>query len=153
MKSAAMRRARVEDAAQIRELVVSAYAHYPSRIGVRPAPLDLDYATEIAEKEVWLASIDGEPRGVLVIRCDGERVIVDNVAVAPDAQRSGLGRALLAQAEARAAALGAVELRLLTHELMTENRRIYERLGWEPIEAPPDERFSRVHFRKPVSRE
>jgi len=33
---------------------------------------------------------------------------------------------------------------------MTENRAFYEHLGWEQIEAPPDEAFSRVYFRKRI---
>jgi hypothetical protein len=34
---------------------------------------------------------------------------------------------------------------------MTENGALYEHLAWEPMEAPPDERFSRVYFRKRIA--
>lgn len=61
-----MRRARSSDAAAIRELVLRAYAHYPDRVGMRPAPMDADYEQEIAHKEVWVAPTEGTPSGVIV---------------------------------------------------------------------------------------
>ncbi len=33
---------------------------------------------------------------------------------------------------------------------MTENRALYEHLGWEQIETPPGERMPRVYFRKRI---
>lgn len=65
-------------------------------------------------------------------------------------QGTGLGRALLANAERRAAELKLGELRLLTHELMTDNRAFYTALGWTRLDAPVDERLPRVYFRKTV---
>ena len=145
------RRARAEEAAEIAALVRAAYAPYPARIGARPAPMDADYEREIALNEVWVAPGGGAIEAVMVLSHADDHLFVDNLAVAPAAQGSGRGRALLAHAEARAAALGLPELRLLTHELMTENRAIYEHLGWRQTEAPADERLGRVYFRKPTA--
>jgi len=78
--------------------------------------MDSDYAREIAEKEVWVYTTDGEVRGVLVLRREPDHLFIDNLAVAPWAQSAGIGRALLEHAGARGVALGVPELRLLTHE-------------------------------------
>jgi N-acetylglutamate synthase-like GNAT family acetyltransferase len=145
------RRARAGEAAEIAALVRAAYAHYPARIGIRPAPMDADYERLIAVDEVWVAPAEGEIEAVLVLHHGGDHLFVENVAVAPGAQRSGRGGALLAHAEDRATALEVPELRLLTHELMTENREIYAHLGWEPTPPPAGERYGRVYFRKPVT--
>jgi len=88
--------------------------------------------------------------GVIVLRRETDHLFVDNVAVAPAAQGTGLGRALLAHAESRAVELDLGELRLLTHELMTENRAVYAALGWEHLDPPADEKLRRVYFRKAV---
>ena len=113
--------------------------------------MDADYAQAIATNEVWVAARDDGLVGALVLRPEHDHLFVDNVAVDPEAQGTGIGRALLEQAERRAIALGLPELRLLTHELMTENREMYERLGWEETEHRLEGRFSRVYFRKPVT--
>ena len=145
-----MRRAQVADSEDIGRLVAEAYAHYPARIGARPAPMDADQAREIVEKEVWVCPPEGEIQGVLVLRQEPTELWVDNLAVGPKAAGSGVARALLDHATVRGKARGARELRLLTHELMTENRALYDHLGWEQIETPPYERMSRVYFRKRI---
>jgi|GEM_PF-1580581 len=53
------------------------------------------------------------------------------LAVRTGAQARGLGRVLLARAEARAAAAGCTELTLLVHEGNTRARRLYARAGFE----------------------
>lgn len=56
--------------------------------------------------------------------------MLDNVAVAPEAQGRGLGRELLAFAEQRASDAGFREIRLYTNEAMTKNIDLYERFGY-----------------------
>jgi GNAT superfamily N-acetyltransferase len=70
------------------------------------------------------------------------------VAVDPERQGAGIGRTLLERAEGRASEEGVDELQLLTHELMTQNRAMYARMGWEETEQRDEEGFSRVYFRK-----
>jgi len=72
------------------------------------------------------------------------------VAVAPDAQHSGVGRALLAFAERRALGAGVRELRLYTHERMTANIALYERLGYRITWRAEEDGFARVHMAKTV---
>ena len=54
-----------------------------------------------------------------------------NVAVHPDRKGAGLGRALIALAEAEARDQGYRELRLTTHAEMPENVSLYNHLGWQ----------------------
>jgi len=145
-----LRRAQPEDAPAVAALVEAAYAHYPARIGGRPRPMDADYPQEIELHEVWVGPDQGPIEAVLVLHRATDHLWVENVAVAPPAQGRGLLRTLLAQANSRADELSLPELRLLTHQLMTENRAIYEHLGWEPMPASPDGHAALVYFRKPV---
>jgi N-acetylglutamate synthase-like GNAT family acetyltransferase len=143
-----VRRATPADARAIESLVELAYARYVERMGMRPAPMDVDYAVEIAEREVWVAPRERPPVGVLVVHPEADHLFVHNVAVDPAQQGRGLGKALLGLAERRAEELGLCELRLLTNELMTENRAIYAHLGWEETEVRSEHGYRRAYFRK-----
>src|SRR3954452_12200829 len=142
------RRAVAEDAPAISELVEAAYAGYVERIGLRPAPMDVDYVDEIATREIWVLPGADRLDAALVVHSEADHLFVHNIAVVPERRGEGLGRALLEFAERRAAELGLPELRLLTNELMTENRAMYEHLGWEEIEQRVEHGYSRVYFRK-----
>ena len=78
--------------------------------------------------------------------------MVENVAVEPDRQGGGLGPTLLEFAERQASgARASGELRLYTHERMTENIELYERLGWTEYDRLAEHGFARVFMRKPVT--
>jgi ribosomal protein S18 acetylase RimI-like enzyme len=96
---------------------------------------------------------DSDVAGVLVLRPDGDALMVENVAVDPARQGEGLGRALLTFASDQAAVRGVEELRLYTHELMTSNIDLYERLGWEEYDRLEQHGFARVFMRKRVDAE
>ena len=120
---------------RLREIVERAYAPYVPRIGMRPLPMDDDYAARVARGQVWVARRPSVDALIVLVPEDGY-LLVDNVAVAPEAQRQGLGRRLLEFAEAHARASGYDELRLYTNEKMVENRRLYARLGYEKLGRP-----------------
>lgn len=136
------------DARAIQSLVEIAYAGYVERMGRRPVPMDVDYALEIAEREVWVLPREGRIVGVLVVHAEPDHLFVHNVAVDPALQGRGLGKALLELAEQRARELGLDELRLLTNELMIENRALYAHLGWEETDVRSEHGYRRVYFRK-----
>ena len=137
-----------EDAAAIGDLVRASYAKYVERIGKEPAPMLEDYAALIGAGEVW-ASVEGEEvLGVLVMRPAEDHLFVGNVAVAPDHQGEGLGRELMAFAEAGARKDGLPEIRLYTNEKMRENVAIYAKLGFEETERKLDGGYRRVFMRK-----
>jgi ribosomal protein S18 acetylase RimI-like enzyme len=142
------------DVESIRALVERAYAPWVPIVGLRPGPMDADYEALVAEGDVFvLAAAEAVPdvAGVLVLRPDGDALMVENVAVHPDHQGRGFGQALLEFAESQARARGVAELRLYTHELMTGNIELYRRLGWEEYERRASDGFSRVFMRKAVT--
>ena len=145
-----IRPASEDEAAALRALVEAAYAHYVPRIGGRPDPMDWDYAALARDREVVVAEVDGALAGVLVLGDDQEYGFhIANVAVAPAAQGAGVGRALLELAEERGRQRGADSVLLWTHELMTENRALYTRIGYVE-EEPPLGAGPLVYLRKPL---
>jgi GNAT superfamily N-acetyltransferase len=149
---AVIRLATAREAPAIGDLVERAYGPWVPIVGLRPAPMDADYAALIAEGDVFVAG-DSDVAGVLVLRPDGDALMVENVAVDPGRQGEGLGRALLSFASDQAAVRGIEELRLYTHELMTSNIELYERLGWEEYDRLEQHGFARVFMRKRVDAE
>ena len=141
----------MDDLAAIRRIVREAYAQYVPRIGREPAPMTADYAALLEAGEVWVAAAaDGSVVGVLVLQPEAESLLLENVAVAPEAQGRGIGRALIAHAEQRARELGLPEVTLYTNEKMTENQGLYPALGYEETGRRREDGYDRVYFRKQV---
>jgi ribosomal protein S18 acetylase RimI-like enzyme len=147
----AIRLAQREDVEAIRSLVERAYSPWIQVIGLRPGPMDSDYAGLVEEGDVYVWAAP-DVIGLLVLRrADGGALMVENVAVDPAAQGRGLGPALLDFAEAQARERGIEEMRLYTHERMTSNIELYERLGWTEYERVAQHGFERVFMRKQVN--
>jgi GNAT superfamily N-acetyltransferase len=126
-----IRAARPEDRAAVEQIVGDAYSVYIERIGKPPGPMLDDYAQLIADGRVSVhEDADGEIEGIIVLLPKPDHLLLDNIAVRPDRQGSGIGRRLIAFAEREARRLGAAELRLYTHEKMTENIALYTRIGF-----------------------
>lgn len=132
----------------VRRLVRDAYALYVPRIGREPAPMTADYAELVVAGEVTVAVEDGAIVGVLVLRPGPDSLLVENVAVAPAAQGHGIGRALLAHAEARARELELDRVALYTNAKMTENLSFYPALGYVEVDRRHEQGFERVFFEK-----
>ncbi|HEY4225660.1 MAG TPA: GNAT family N-acetyltransferase [Pseudolysinimonas sp.] len=142
---------RAQDGPAMRELARNAYAMYVERIGREPAPMTADYA-EIAESGgAVLAWREGILIGMLVARVEGGALLIDNIAVAPDAQGSGLGSALLLEAERVAREAGAAEVRLYTNEAMTENLAFYGHRGFIQTHRAVVDGFRRVFLSKRIA--
>ena len=144
----ALRPARAADLPAVRALVARAYGQYVARIGKPPGPMLDDYAARIAEGAVQVLEEDGRLVGLLVLLPEADHLLLDNVAVDPAAQGRGHGRRLVAAAEDEARRLGLPELRLYTHELMTENVVMYERLGFVETHRGQQAGYARVFMRK-----
>jgi ribosomal protein S18 acetylase RimI-like enzyme len=150
---AGIRLAQPADCAAVTACVRLAYTRYVAQIGREPAPMGADYAELIAHGAVYvIATATGAGvHGVLVLKRQDHTLWIENVAVHPDHQHHGLGRALLAFAEQHARTAALSELRLYTHELMVENIALYQRLGYIEVDRREDEGFRRVFMRKPVA--
>jgi ribosomal protein S18 acetylase RimI-like enzyme len=136
------------DAPAVAACVRAAYAHYVERIGREPAPMTADYGRLIAAGEVWMIRAGEGIAGVLVLRPQPPALLIENVAVAPEHQGRGLGRALMAFAEEHARAAGLAEVVLYTNERMTENLRFYPALGFTETGRAMQDGFARVFYRK-----
>jgi ribosomal protein S18 acetylase RimI-like enzyme len=125
-----LRPATIADVPRLTELVQAAYGHYVERLGGPPRPMTDDYAAVVRRNQVTVAERGGVLVGVVVLGIDDEGLFVDNVAVDPAHQGSGVGRALLEHAETVARRGGFDSIYLYTHELMTENLALYSRFGY-----------------------
>jgi len=146
IRAARIRPAGPEDLDAIRRIARAAYALYVPRIGREPAPMVADFTASIAAGAAWVA---GAPVvGFVVAYRRGDHWHLENVAVEPSAQGTGLGGALIAHVEAMARAAGAVAVELYTNARMTENMSLYPRLGYTETGRALENGFDRVFYRK-----
>jgi ribosomal protein S18 acetylase RimI-like enzyme len=138
----------VPDLTAIRALVEAAYAPWIAAIGRRPGPMDDDYAARVTAGEVLVAEDAGRLVALLVTERHADHLLIDNIAVVPAAQGRGLGRAMLAAAEAEARAAGLWRLRLYTHALMASNIGLYRRAGFTETARITEKGFDRVYMEK-----
>ena len=136
------------DVSAIAKIVVEAYRHYISRIGKPPGPMLDDYADRVSEGVVWVIEEGSIVAGLIVLLPRSDYLLLDNIAVSPARQGVGLGRRLLAFAEAEAARRGHREIRLYTHKMMTENQRLYDAIGYEETGRATEAGYDRVFMRK-----
>jgi GNAT superfamily N-acetyltransferase len=143
-----LRKAEPADVAELRAIAAAAYEPYVARIGRPPAPVTADYASAVGLGQVWVAVGDGRIAGLLVLVSAPDHLLLENVAVRPAAQGTGIGARLLALAEDQARRLGLAEIRLYTNVAMTENLVYYPRHGYVETHRGESDGFSRVYFAK-----
>jgi ribosomal protein S18 acetylase RimI-like enzyme len=135
-----------EDA--IRSLVRRAYALYVPRMGKEPGPMLDDYGARVAEGSAYVLECDNTLCGALVLLDYPDHLLLDNVAIDPAYQSRGLGRILIDFAEDEAQRRGYGEIRLYTHQTMTENASMYAALGYEETARGEQAGYDRVFMRK-----
>ena len=144
-----IRRARAEDRETVEAIVREAYSIYIPRMGKPPGPMLDDYGKLIVDGAVSvLQAHDGVVAAILVLMPKPDHLLLDNIAVRRDRQGQGLGRQLIAFAEAEARRLGHADLRLYTHETMTENIALYTRLGFVETDRGQQAGYDRVFMTK-----
>jgi ribosomal protein S18 acetylase RimI-like enzyme len=142
-----LRRARANDAPALHDIAQRAYGVYVERIGRRPAPMDDNYDERIRAARVFVADDDGVV-GLIVLVATPDHVLIENVAVDPDHQRAGIGRALMSLAEGYADELRLARLRLYTNVAMVENIRLYTTPGYKEDCRQITSSFDRVYMSK-----
>ena len=147
MAAVHIRPAREGEAARLKQIAGAAYAKYVPRMGREPAPMSADYAASIAAGHTVAAELDGALAGYLIGFPDRDGYFIENIAVDPAFQGSGLGGALLRHAvtEARRGALPS--LWLYTNAAMTENLDIYTRFGFVETHRLVEHGYNRVYMR------
>ena len=146
-----LRAADMADVPMLTELVRAAYGHYVERIGGPPRPMTDDYADVVRTRDVTVAERGGEIVGLIVLELSAQKITVDNVAVNPRYQGTGVGRALLQHAEAEARAGGYDAIYLYTHERMTENLTLYRTIGYVEYARRRHGSAPLVHLRKTLT--
>lgn len=146
----ALRPARPEDAPSVTALVRAAYARWVPRLGREPAPMTEDGPGLIAAGAVSLLEAAGRLLGVLVLIPEADALLIENVAIGPDAQGRGLGGLLLAEAERVARESGRRRVRLYTNAAMTENIDFYAGRGFVETRRATEHGLHRVYMEKPL---
>lgn len=121
-----IRRASDADAEALTDVITAAYAPY-QHLGLPPVAEGV--ADDITRHFVWVAEVDGQVRGGIVLIMSGDAYLA-NLAVHPDAGGHGIGTALIDKACALARAEGYDEIGLATHVGMTATQAFYRGLGW-----------------------
>jgi ribosomal protein S18 acetylase RimI-like enzyme len=126
------------DASTVQQISANAYIPaYMSVLGTIPKPATEDYRPRIERGEVWILEIEGEPTGIAVLEGNTKHLLIYSIAVKPDEQRKGYGRALLDFADKRAIELGLYEVRLYTNEKMERNLTLYRQHGFVQVGKRP----------------
>ena len=98
-----------------------------------------------------LATLHAEPVGCGVLKFHPDtRAHLKRMWVAPEVRGLGLGRRLLAELEARAAAHGARTLQLETHRALSEAIGLYRTAGYREVPAFNDEPYAHHWFEKRI---
>jgi pimeloyl-ACP methyl ester carboxylesterase/GNAT superfamily N-acetyltransferase len=145
-----LRLGRTDDADAIRTLTRAAYAPWVALIGREPLPMTADYRAALRKHRFDLAFQGGELIGLIETHAAPDHLLVVNVAVAQARQSAGLGRRLLAHAEALARKQGLMTLRLYTNAAFERNIAIYRRLGYRLEREEASERGVTVHMVKTI---
>jgi ribosomal protein S18 acetylase RimI-like enzyme len=132
---------------EVEVVVAASYEKYLSRMDKPPAPLYRDYAEAIGMRQIWVV---GRPlNGLISLIPESDAVLlIENIAVHPSAQGSGLGRRLMAFAEREATERGLSRLMLYTSEAMTENVALYQHLGFSEVGRRTEDGYRRIYLEK-----
>ncbi|GAA5266340.1 hypothetical protein ACOSOMT5_P2767 [Acidiphilium sp. MT5] len=145
-----LRAATNKDIATVETIVRSAYARYVSRIGREPSPMRDDYQKLTRNGQVHVIEHNGIVQGIIVLIPQKDAMLLDNVAVSPEAQGLGLGRKLFKFAETVAIQQGYRTIKLYTNVAMTENIERYTRLGYAETHRVEENGLRRVYMSKPI---
>ncbi len=143
------RPATAADLPRVHEVIAAAYAKYRTRMDILPAPVLRDYTGPVEQGLLWVV---GDPvMGLASLIPETDALLIENVAVHPDAQGTGLGRRLLEFAEQEAARHGLTRVRLYTHEVMTESQAVYARLGYQEVRRATEDGYRRIFLAKDLA--
>ena len=141
-----LRRATAADLPAIKALIDAAYARYLTRMDKPPGPMLRDYGPSVEAGATW---VTGAPiTAVLTLYPRDDHLLIENIAVHPNAQGRGLGRDLMSFAEQEAGRRGLTRMALYTHEVMTENQAIYAHLGYTEVDRRTEDGYRRIYMEK-----
>lgn len=139
------------DVEPVRSCVIAAYSTYLSAMDRKPAPMLDNYEQLIKDGVVRVAEIDSQVMGAIVLWPREDHLYVDNIAVHPDAQGTGLGSFLLTVADDECRTAGLTEIRLYTNEIMGDNIPYYERRGFVETHRAIENGYRRIYFTRTLA--
>lgn len=147
----AWRRASITDASTITDLVRAAYARWVPVIDREPLPMATDYAKIVDLHQIDVLEHGGSMLGIVEMVFEEGVLLIENVAVAAELQRGGLGATLVNHAEHVAADHQLPAVRLYTNARFLANIRFYERLGFTIVRREGMPNGVVVHMHKVLS--
>jgi ribosomal protein S18 acetylase RimI-like enzyme len=146
----AVRRAVTADAGEIARLVSAAYSPWVPLMGYQPMPMRVDYSEAVGHHRFDLLDASGEIIGLVETDIEDDCLVVVNLAIAPQWQHRGLGRALLAHAETIARDSECDRIRLYTNAVMSSNIALYRAVGYGIDGEQAVNGGTIVHLSKPL---
>lgn len=140
-----IRPATPDDLAEATRIAHAAYAPYVDELGPDLPPMVQDFAPDIAAGHLWVT--DG---GYCCAKPQGADWLIENVAVDPGRQGEGIGRNLMAAAEAEGRNRGFSRAILYTNAAMRANLMLYPRMGYAETHRITEHGLHRVYFAKPL---
>jgi ribosomal protein S18 acetylase RimI-like enzyme len=113
-----------------------------------PPAGDIAFCRATPTAELFVAEDDGRVVATAMTGHDGHRGWLYYVAVEPALRGTGLGRLMVARAEAWLAALGVRKVNLIIRDTNTAVRGFYERLGYD---VEPRTQMARWLVEKPAA--
>lgn len=132
--------------------VHDAYRHYIRRMGKVPGPMLDDYAYRVENNHTYVIKSHDRVIALLVLIEDENGMLLDNIAVHPDAQGQGIGKKLMAFAEDLAVRSGYTRITLYTHVTMTESFEMYKQLGYVVSEKKTVDGYQRIYMEKALEK-
>jgi len=130
-----LRRAESQDAPALAHCVDLAYRPNLSLLRRSDYLTEGNYAQIIDLYHVWVAVDQGQIIGGLVLMPKEDHMLLANIAVHPEYQGKGVGKALLERADAEAVDQSYQEIRLNTNKDMVKNIDMYRRSGWTEMKS------------------
>lgn len=118
---------------ELLKLILGAFSYMDGRVDPPSSAhvLTVESLRQKSANEIAFGVSDGERLvGCIFCKPEADCLYIGKLAVAPQTQGKGIGRLLLAEAEATARALGLSALRLLTRIELTENHRAFAAWGF-----------------------
>jgi GNAT superfamily N-acetyltransferase len=147
----AVRTALPEECGTVASILAEAFEPYRSQYtpaAFQATTLSADQVrTRLEEGPVWLAFLTGVPVGTLSAMYRSGSLYLRSLAVVPTAQRIGVARALIAEAEGFARSAGIGHMWLTTTPFLTGATELYKRAGFRPSPHPIEPLFGTALLR------
>lgn len=144
-----LRRAELDDIPRIEAVIEAAFEQHLARTGFPPVQLLVDHTAAVEAGEIWML---GDPLvGIMSLIEVGDSLLIENMAVHPEAQGAGHGRRLAGYAEEVARQLGLKGLLLHSNGVMDEHRDFFIHLGFQEIDRRTQHGSRQVFMEKRLS--